>query len=69
MAASCLGSCNGDEQVTVAEVVRSVSITLGQRPLAACSAADGNRDGRVSVNELVRAVGALLSGCANAARS
>jgi Ca2+-binding EF-hand superfamily protein len=62
----CPGSCNGDEQVTVAELVRGVSITLGQLPLTECTAADANHDGRVSVNELVRAVSALLTGCGGA---
>lgn len=58
----CPGDCDGDGNVTVAELVRAVSVALdeGSRD---CAAADENGDGTVSVGELIRAVNAALAGC------
>jgi Kelch motif len=62
-AAACLGDCGGDGAVAVSDLVRGVAIALNQQPLVACPSFDGNHDGRVSVNELVTAVGNALGGC------
>jgi hypothetical protein len=60
---ACTGDCNGDEQVTVDELITAVNIALGTRPVADCVAADVDRDGQVAVNELVTAVNRALAGC------
>lgn len=61
--AGCLGDCDGDGEVTIAEILRMVNIALGSQPVGECGAADDNGDGLVTVNEIVRAVGFALAGC------
>ena len=40
-----------------------VSIALGTTPISACEAGNWNHDGQVTVDEIVRAANAALSGC------
>lgn len=60
---ACTGDCNGNDQVTIDELVRSVNIALGLLPLTACIAIDRNLDGAATVNELITAVNHALFGC------
>lgn len=62
-ALACTGDCNGDGSVSVDEILLAVSISLGERPIAACRAGDANSDGTVTVEELVVMVDAALSSC------
>lgn len=62
----CPGDCNNDGAVTVAELVRAVSVALGSLPAADCPAADLNGDAMVAISELLQAVNAALAGCPNA---
>jgi hypothetical protein len=59
----CVGDCDGNDRITVDELVRGVNISLERTALATC--ADFDRDGnqRVTVDELVVGVGGLLAGC------
>jgi hypothetical protein len=66
-AAPCAADCDGDAEVALAELVLGVRIALGQAAVAACAAADADGDGAVTVEELIRATGDALSGCAPAA--
>jgi len=59
----CTGDCDGDGTVSIAEIVRSVTIAQGN-PLTQCPAIDANGDGTARIDELVAAVAAALSGCA-----
>jgi hypothetical protein len=59
----CAGDCNGDRSVGVDEIVLGVRIALGDAPIGDCAAMDGDRDGAVSVNELVAAITQVLQGC------
>jgi subtilisin family serine protease len=59
----CFGDCDGSGQVSVNELVVAVSISLGTEPLQACPGADVNRDGFVTVDELVLTVNSALVGC------
>lgn len=59
----CAGDCNGDQRVTVSELVLGAAIALGDAAVSQCTAADGDGGGTVSVDELVRAVAAALEGC------
>lgn len=60
---SCTGDCDGDETVTVAELVTMIAIVLGERPPSDCMSGDENGDLLISVNEIVAAVDNLLNGC------
>jgi Ca2+-binding EF-hand superfamily protein len=59
----CAGDCDGNGTVSISELVRGVSIALGQAALDRCTRVDANGDGVVSVAELIRAVGHALNGC------
>ena len=59
----CLGDCNGNEAVTVDELVKGVNIALGTAALDECSAFDWSGDGKVTVDEILTAVNAALNGC------
>lgn len=59
----CRGDCDDDRRVTVDEVQRCVSITLGEVGAGSCSACDGDGDRSVSIDELIGAIGSALNGC------
>jgi len=59
----CRGDCDDSGRVTVAELLRGVNIALGKLEGDACPALDVDRDGTISVNELVAAVSDALTGC------
>jgi hypothetical protein len=59
----CVGDCNGDGAISIAELVQAVAIAGGAAPSTTCMAVDANGDGTVAVNELVAAVGNALAGC------
>ncbi|MGH7787557.1 MAG: penicillin acylase family protein, partial [Candidatus Binatia bacterium] len=58
----CVADCDNDRAITIDELLRMVSITLGA-PVSLCASADANGDGAIDVTELVRAVNAALLGC------
>jgi glucose/arabinose dehydrogenase len=60
---SCAGDCADDGEVSIADLIMSVNIALGNQPVSNCHATDVSGDGTVTVNELIRAVGAALEGC------
>jgi len=59
----CLGDCNGDEIVTVDELVSMISIALGERDLIDCKSGDADASGSIEVDEIIRAINHALSGC------
>ena len=59
----CTGSCNGDDEVTVNELLTMVNIALGNVAVSDCEPGDSNHDGEITVNEIVAAVNNALSGC------
>lgn len=61
--AMCPSDCDASQTVDVNELVVAVAIALGERPLMDCRAADGDRDGTVTVAELVNGVDRLLTTC------
>ncbi len=62
--AGCVGDCNGDEVVSVDELVRGVMIMLGDLPADECPKLDARMDGAVTLDEFVMAVDASLGTCA-----
>ena len=59
----CAADCDADRIVAVDEVIRAVRIGLGLLPLAECDPADFDGNGRLTIDEPVRAVAASLDGC------
>jgi len=59
----CVGDCDDDGSITVAELIRGVNIALGRSDLSTCSGFDVNANGNVAVAELIQAVNAALRGC------
>jgi protocatechuate 3,4-dioxygenase beta subunit len=59
----CIGDCDDDGSITVAELIRGVNIALGRSDLSTCSGFDENANGSVAVSELIQAVNAALRGC------
>jgi hypothetical protein len=60
---ACVGDCNGDGRVAIAELILGVRILLGQAALSECPSFDADMSGTVSIAELVQAVAAALVGC------
>lgn len=60
----CPGDCNGDEMVSIDELITGVNMALGQSPPEACSAFDVNFDAEVTVDEIITALTRSLLGCA-----
>ena len=60
---TCAGDCDGNQQVTISELIRGLGITLGRNPIAACPAFDVDGNGGLGIDELIAAVDAALSGC------
>ncbi len=60
----CPGDCNRDGTTAVDELLRGVHLALTDTAAADCSALDSDRNGRVSLVELVSAVDAALHACA-----
>lgn len=64
VAQACAGDCDGDRQVTIDELILAVDIALGSSALDRCGSADRERDGTVTVDDLVAMVRGALAGCA-----
>jgi hypothetical protein len=63
LAPRCVGDCNGDLTVPLSEILIGVDIALGNPPPIECDAFDSDRDGTVTVDELVGAVLNSLTEC------
>ena len=62
-AQSCVGDCDGDGVVEVNELIKGVTIALGQVETLECPAFDFDNDNVVSISELTRAVANATAGC------
>ncbi len=70
-AEECTGDCGGDGKVTIDEVVEMVALAQMRgmetsAGLITCQAADRNRDGAVSIDEIIGAIRYALNGCPSA---
>jgi len=59
----CVGDCNGNDVVTVDELLTMVNIALGNDEVSTCEAGDPNHDGQITVDEILMAVNNALNGC------
>jgi putative iron-regulated protein len=60
-AAQCAGDCDGNGEVSIAELITGVNMALGMA--GECSALDADDSGEIEINELVMAVASALNGC------
>jgi hypothetical protein len=60
---ACPGSCSGDGDVTVNDLIQMVNIALGTAPPSSCPGAGPQGGGPITVAEVVAAVNSVLSGC------
>jgi hypothetical protein len=58
-----VGNCDASAEVELDELVLGLQIGLGRLPLALCQVFDANRDGSVSVDELLAGVSNTIYGC------
>jgi len=63
--AACVGDCNDDGRVSIADLITSVDVSLEVTPVTACEAIDCNSDGeeQVWINCLTVVVSRALHGC------
>ena len=61
--ATCIGDCNGDRSVDIAELVSAISIARGDTEFDYCVRADANLDNRVTIDEIVAAIGNASTEC------
>ena len=59
----CVGDCDADDVVGIRELIQCVRVALGDASEQECPPCDEDRDGAVTVNELILAVGLALTGC------
>jgi hypothetical protein len=59
----CVGDCQGDNEVTVDDVLKGVNISLGTAELETCPSFDADHSGKVTVDEIVVAVNNAVLGC------
>jgi len=59
----CVGDCNGNDEVTINELLLMVNIALGTANVSQCPVGDANSDGTVAINEILAAVNSALRGC------
>jgi hypothetical protein len=60
---SCPGDCDESGGVDVAEMLAAVNAALGDSPVDSCTAADVNRDGQITIDEILSAVQSAMMGC------
>jgi hypothetical protein len=59
----CAGDCDHGGSVGIDELVRGVSIALGEASVEQCAVLDVDGSRTVTIDELIRAIGAALNGC------
>ncbi len=60
---NCVGDCDCNGEVTVAELLKMVNIALDLADVTICEAGDPNGNGQVTINEILMAVNNALTGC------
>jgi dienelactone hydrolase len=61
--ASCVGDCDGDGAVSIADLITGVAQSLAPGAPLTCAAFDRNADEMVTIDELIAAVSSALNGC------
>jgi len=61
--AACLGDCDCDTLVSIAEILNGIELALGSIDATACASLDGDRSGAAEIYEIVAAVNNGSQGC------
>lgn len=59
----CSGDCNRDGAVSIAELIAIVNIGLERSSVDECPEADVDGDGRIVIQEMIRAVRSSIDSC------
>jgi hypothetical protein len=59
----CTGDCDNNQRITINELVLGVELVINAESAERCDSFDRNRDGFVTVDELLAAVAGALNGC------
>jgi hypothetical protein len=59
----CVGDCDGDDEVSVSELILGVGMALGEDTIDECPAFDFTPDDRIMIDELLLSVAASSEGC------
>jgi hypothetical protein len=59
----CVGDCSNDGAVDVSELVTGINIAAGAQTMESCPQFDCNGNGQLTIDCLISAVNASLSGC------
>jgi hypothetical protein len=59
----CIGDCNGDDAVSVEELVLAVGVAVGRNETSDCFVTDRDGSGTIQIDELIAAVNVALQGC------
>lgn len=60
----CTGDCDSNGGVNIGELVMMVNVALGTTSPSQCTMGDANSDRQITIEEIIRAVGFALHGCA-----
>jgi hypothetical protein len=58
-----VGDCQADGTVTIDDLVAMINVALGDAMISACEPGDKNRNGVITVDEIIKAVDNALHGC------
>jgi len=65
--AICVGDCNGNQEVSAAEIITLMNIALGSLPVGMCRSGNPTEDDAITIDEIVAAQGSALRRCAGEA--
>ena len=60
---TCAGDCDGDHQVSIADLTVVLNIVIGDQSLTSCPPADADADGELTIGDVIAAVNNALNGC------
>ncbi len=60
----CVGDCDANARVTASDLVRMISVAVGNTDASTCIAGDANSDDRITEDEIGTAIHNVFGGCA-----
>lgn len=59
----CYADCNGDDDISVDEILRGVNAAIGATSMEGCETYDSDHDAAIGIDEIILAVNGSLVGC------